>query len=147
MSKITHIIVPVDFLQTTDNLVEYAAYMAEKLQAVLHFVYVVDMYTGDGILEVPYVEECRKRLQTAAEGKMTRLIADNIVKFPGCTGEILLGDPVEKIVDYARDKSGDLIVISSHGAKGLEKILLGSVTKRVLKRAHCPVLITNPYRK
>ncbi len=147
MSKITHIVVPVDFLKTTDNLVEYATYMAEKLAAVLHFVYVVDMYTGNGMLEIPYVEECRKRLQTAAEEKMTRLIADNIAKFPGCTGEIIVGDPVEKIVEYAREKNGDLIVISSHGAKGLEKILLGSVTKRVLKRAHCPVLITNPFKK
>ena len=77
MSKITHIVVPVDFLKTTDNLVEYATYMAEKLVAILHFVYVIDMYTGDGILEIPYVEECRKRLQTAAEQKMTRLIADH----------------------------------------------------------------------
>lgn len=147
MGKITNIVVPVDFLKTTDSLVEYASYMADKLNAVLHFVHVVDIYTGDGMLEISYVEECRKKLQTVAEEKMTRLIADNITQLPGSTGEVILGDPVEKIVEYAREKNADLIIISSHGAKGLEKILLGSVTERVLKRAHCPLLITNPFKK
>lgn len=147
MVKITQVVVPVDFLKTTDSLVEYATYMADKLAAILHFVHVVDIYTGNGMLEIPYVEECRKKLQTAAEEKMVRLIANHIEQFPGSTGEVILGDPVEKIVEYAREKNADLIVISSHGAKGLEKILLGSVTERVLKRAHCPLLITNPFKK
>ena len=147
MKKITHIVVPVDFLETTNKLVNYAAYMANKLPACLHFVHVIDIYTGNGLLDVPYVLECRDRLQTAAGGKMTQLVADNAKRCPDCTGEIITGDPVEKIVEYAREKDADMIIISTHGAKGLEKILLGSVTARVLKRAHCPVLITNPYKE
>ncbi len=147
MEKIMHIVVPVDFLKTTDQLVDYATYIARKLTATLHFVHVVDIYTGSEMLDLPYVLECRKKLQSAAEKKMTGLLADNIKQFPSSTGEVLLGDPVEKIVEYAKEKDAGLIVISSHGAKGLEKILLGSVTERVLKRAHCPLLITNPFKK
>ena len=40
----------------------------------------------------------------------------------------------------------DLIVLGTHGSRGIEKILLGSVAERVLKRAACPVLVVNPYR-
>jgi hypothetical protein len=43
-------------------------------------------------------------------------------------------------------KNADLIIISTHGAKGLEKMLLGSVAEHVLKLAHCPVLVMNPFR-
>lgn len=146
MEKATHIVVPVDFLENTDKLVDYAAYMAKKLSAYIHFIHVIDIYTGNGLLDVPYVLECRNKLQTAAEEKMTQLIANNAERSPGCTGELTTGDPVEKIVEYSKEKAADMIIISTHGAKGLEKILLGSVTGRVLKRAHCPVLITNPFK-
>jgi nucleotide-binding universal stress UspA family protein len=63
-----------------------------------------------------------------------------------CTGDVIVGDPVEKIVEFAREKDADMLIISTHGAKGLEKILLGSVAERVLKRVHCPVLFMNPYK-
>ncbi|NOR25763.1 MAG: hypothetical protein GQ542_15525 [Desulforhopalus sp.] len=74
-------------------------------------------------------------------------LKDNRGRCSGCTGEVTVGDPVDTITEFARAKDSDLIIISTHGAKGFEKILLGSVTERVLKRAHCPVLVMNPYKK
>jgi nucleotide-binding universal stress UspA family protein len=53
---------------------------------------------------------------------------------------------VDTIVDTARGEEADLIIIATHGTKGLEKILLGSVTERVLQQAPCPVLTMNPYK-
>ena len=58
----------------------------------------------------------------------------------------VVGDPVDEIVQIAGAKKSDLIIIGTHGTKGLEKILLGSVAERVLKRADCPVLIMNPFK-
>jgi nucleotide-binding universal stress UspA family protein len=60
---------------------------------------------------------------------------------------VVTGDPVDRITEIAKEKNSDLIIISTHGAKGLEKILLGSVAERVLKRAHCPVLVMNPFKR
>ena len=147
------IIVPVDFSSSTESLVEYAVYMAGKLSAVTHFVHVVDLmhfvdyYTGEAMLGVPYVQECEEILLTNGQEKMSNLIKDNSEKCAGCTGEVATGDPVSKIVEIASEKDADLIIISTHGAKGLEKIMLGSVAGRVLKRAHCPVLTMNPFKK
>jgi nucleotide-binding universal stress UspA family protein len=78
---------------------------------------------------------------------MANLLHDTKEQCLGCTGQVINGEPVEKIVEVAEEKDADLIIISTHGAKGLEKILLGSVAERVLKRAHCPVLIMNPFKK
>lgn len=146
--KETHrIVVPVDFLETTEKLVEYAAYMAEKLSAVIYFVHIVHFYAGDAMVGLPYVQECEERLLSTSEQKMANLVEDNSERCPGCSGEVIIGDPVEKITEFAREKDSDLIIISTHGAKGLEMILLGSVARRVLKRAHCPVLIMNPFKR
>ncbi len=145
--KETHcIVVPVDFSEITDKLVEYAVNMAGKLSAVIHFVHVVHFYAGDGMSGLSYVQEIEERNLTNAKNKMSNIINDSREKCAGCTGDVLIGDPVDEIVEFAREKEADLLIISTHGAKGLEKILLGSVAERVLKRAHCPVLFMNPHK-
>lgn len=146
--KETHcIVVPVDFSETTDKLVEYAVYMSGKLSAEIHFVHVVHFYAGDAMVGFAYAQECEDRLLDNAKSKMANLLADTRAAVKDCTGDVVIGDPVEKIVDFAEKSAADLLIISTHGAKGLEKILLGSVAERVLKRAHCPVLFMNPYKK
>ena len=51
----------------------------------------------------------------------------------------------EKIVEYAGDSECDLIVMGTHGYKGLERIMFGSVADKVVKSAACPVMTINPY--
>jgi nucleotide-binding universal stress UspA family protein len=51
-----------------------------------------------------------------------------------------MGDPRTLIVNWARDKAADLIVMSTHGRSGLPRMILGSVTEKVLRSAACPVL-------
>ena len=147
MKEINTIVVPVDFLKTSPKLVEYAVYMAGKLSGMIHFVHAVHFYSGDAMLGIPYVQECEEKLQAIAQERMSNLIADYRERCSGCTGEVVTGEPVDKIIEFARAKNADLIIISTHGAKGLEKILLGSVVERVLKRAHCPVLVMNPFKE
>ena len=52
-----------------------------------------------------------------------------------------IGDPSSEIIDYAKQINSDLIVISSHGRTGLGRFFLGSVAERVIRYAHCPVLV------
>jgi nucleotide-binding universal stress UspA family protein len=53
----------------------------------------------------------------------------------------LLGEPAHGIADYAQDKKAELIVIPSHGRTGITRLLIGSVAERVVRLAHCPVLV------
>jgi len=55
--------------------------------------------------------------------------------------EAIVGNPSLKIVDYAKERSIDLIVMASHGRTGLARFLLGSVTERVVRSAPCSVLV------
>ena len=148
MKDIHCIVVPVDFSEITDILVDYAANMAGKFSAVIHFVHVVHFYAGDGMSGLSYVQDFEERtLSHAKKERMSAIIKDNRDRCAGCTGDVLTGEPVDKITEFAKEQGADLLIISTHGAKGLEKILLGSVAERVLKRVHCPVLFINPHKK
>lgn len=145
MNAITEIVAPVDLEEHTDIVVEYAANMAEKLSANLSLVHVVELLRamGDMVLGTATIEEYnRKRIDHATE-RMKNIIAS----YPKCTAEVVTGEIVDEITGYASKKGANLIVIGTHGSKGLEKLLLGSVAERVVKNAHCPTLVMNPYKQ
>jgi nucleotide-binding universal stress UspA family protein len=58
--------------------------------------------------------------------------------------KVELGKPDENIVEWAKKDGTDLIVISTHGRTGLSYILMGSVTEKVVRHTHCPVLSIRP---
>lgn len=58
-----------------------------------------------------------------------------------CLHQMVVGDPVKKIVSIAAAEGVDMIVMSSHGRTGLSRVLMGSVAEGVVRHAHCPVVI------
>lgn len=62
-------------------------------------------------------------------------------KYRGLEVKVLIGDPGHSIADYAQDIGAELIVLPSHGRTGLKRMLIGSVAERVVRLAHCPVLV------
>ncbi|MEZ6072760.1 MAG: universal stress protein [Pirellulales bacterium] len=54
---------------------------------------------------------------------------------------IAFGDPGREIAEYAQKASAELIVLPSHGRTGITRMLIGSVAERVVRLAHCPVLV------
>ncbi|MDH4208348.1 MAG: universal stress protein [Anaerolineae bacterium] len=58
--------------------------------------------------------------------------------------KVLLGQPAEEIIDYAKEENADLIVMCTHGRSGLGRWVFGSVTEKVLRAAKTPVLIIRP---
>jgi nucleotide-binding universal stress UspA family protein len=147
MKEVRKIVVPVDFSQHTAKIAEYALYVAKCFAANVSFVHVAEGYGGRyaGIAH-PSIEDVENELRQQAEKKMEHLLTDNSSESVKCTGKVLVGDVEDGIIEYATDEKADLLVIGTHGAKGLEKILLGSVTERVVKKAPCPVLTFNPYQ-
>lgn len=146
MQDIRRIIVPVDFYQYSNDLAEFAIGIANKLEADVTFVHVAEYILSYS----DYSPEPDKRLDEAigvyAASKMETLVENSKKTSPGCKGVVLRGVVSDGIVQYARENEIDLIIMATHGAQGIEKILMGSVADRVLKRSPCPVLIFNPYK-
>ncbi|MGF1497967.1 MAG: universal stress protein [Elainellaceae cyanobacterium] len=62
-------------------------------------------------------------------------------EYEGVNFHVAVGDPSSEIIDYAKTYDINLIVIPSHGRTGLNRFLMGSVAERVVRFAHCPVLV------
>ena len=157
MQDFHRIVVPVDFHRHTDTVADYAHRLATRLGAGVVFVHVVQSLARSlsatdlsaavyGDLFPPALVEIDADLLKLARQRMQELVERYRADLADCAGEVLEGDPADRIVAFAADQQADLIVMGTHGARGIEKILLGSVAERVLKRAACPVLIINPFR-
>jgi nucleotide-binding universal stress UspA family protein len=149
MQNIEQIVVPVDFHQHTDELVAFAANIANKLGAKVTFIHVAEHITEMARYADVYPTSFAaidEEIFGYARKKMDDLVAKTKLDCPGCEGQVLKGDAADGIVDFVKGKDNCLIIMGTHGAQGIEKIMLGSVAERVLKRAACPILVFNPYR-
>lgn len=136
---LSRILVPVDFSDCSLEAVEYAAFMAQRHQATLSLVHVLEpvSYGLDfTLLHSGKREELRERLAARMTGLTTALGAVNIKADSHIRG----GVPADSILDSARTIPADLIVMGTHGRRGLSHLLCGSVAEAVLRQSRCPVL-------
>jgi len=154
MQEIKSILTPIDFSDNAGKIVKAATYVAGTFKAELHLVFVVQTfedYSGFFVppINLPNLEE---ELFASAQQQMETYVEENKAMFAEAgvtqvTGKVLSGDVAEEILTYATKKKVQLIVMGTHGYKGLERIMFGSVADKVVKTACCPVMTINPYRE
>jgi nucleotide-binding universal stress UspA family protein len=147
MQEIRQIIVPVDFQQHTEELAEFAIGLATPLAATVIFFHVVERVVFYADFIPTNFSEQEKQTFDHANKKMSALVEKNKKMWLQCSGQVSKGDIVDAILEYSEEKGVDLIVMGTHGARGIEKILLGSVAERVIKRSSRPVLVFKPPKK
>ncbi len=147
MAEIKTILFPTDFTEASVKVLPYATYLADKLGAKLMVLFVVEELSKYANFYVPHsaLDNLEAELMESARKKMESFVEDYFEDFPVET-IIRRGDVPEEIIKVAEEKGADLIVMGTHGRKGLEKVILGSVAERVVKGAPCPVMTVNPYR-
>lgn len=144
MDEIKKILVPVDFSDNSKKVLESAEYIAGKFGAQLSVVFVVqsfDDYSGFFVPHMP-IAKFEEEMIKGAENKMESFLAGH----DGPAAKVLNGDVAEEIILYAQQEGMNLIVMGTHGYKGFEKIMFGSVAAKVVKNAPCPVMTINPYK-
>lgn len=134
------ILAPVDFSPHAERSVKRAAALAEGNNATLTLLHVVeDFVLYDDFYDpvMPMTMEYEDSLLEAASKRLADWV--NTLDLGNPEVEVLLGSPASTILSYAEAQEMDLIVMGSHGRKGLSR-LLGSTTNSVLNRARCEVL-------
>jgi len=138
------ILFPTDFSDLSNVALRYARGLAEKYQAELHCLHVVDdayqYWSAMGPESVPVgpptedlLELGRNRMKTFAEAHLTGLT-------PAPVTSVAMGRPFAEIIAHAREQDIDLIVIATHGRGAIAHVLLGSTTEKVVRKAGCAVL-------
>ncbi len=140
------ILVPVDFSEYTEEILRYAKEMADRFGSSVHLLHVVpniDYFTTyDSFMATENVEA----LQKSIEEDVKRQLDEAAAKVTGVavTKAVRMGAAYVEIIAYAGAEGIDLIVMGTHGRGGIEHIVIGSVTEKVVRRAPCPVLTIRP---
>ena len=131
------VLVPVDFSDESLTAVDTALLLTES-PAHVHIVHVLPELSPlePGEMWKTVNDESRR---TFAEKSLRERLTDP--KYSEVSARILFGDPGHEIANYAEQIGADLIVMPSHGRTGLAHLLIGSVAERVVRLAHCGVLV------
>ncbi len=140
MSKI---LVPVDFSSTSNKAFLLARELAAFWGGELHLIHVLDtdFLSGAVHITIEPLEESLAKWKKRAEEKLKAIYHNE--EGPQLSGEIHIrkGKPHEEILKIADELGVGMIVIGSHGRKGLERAIFGSVAEKVTKMAEMPVLV------
>ena len=131
------VIVPVDFSPESIDAIDVGLALVDQ-PSHLHVVHVVVDIMPLEAGEVWGVIDPQTRVQQTTKALKERL-SDK--KYTGVQIAVVLGEPAHGIANFAQEKGAELIVIPSHGRTGLTRLLIGSTAERVVRLAHCPVLV------
>ncbi len=133
------VLCPIDFSEHSLAALDVALRVVEQNDAKLYLLNVAPVPAGAAGFQpvpldrYPYVEKDRQQ-QLA---KLGREKVPGLVRYETL---VVSGDPAEQILDAARSIEADLIVMGTHGRKGLGHLVLGSVAERVVRESPTPVL-------
>jgi nucleotide-binding universal stress UspA family protein len=143
-----HILLPTDGSKLSDRAVQRGIEFAKAVKAKVTAVHAVPefrMIVEEGFIS-PMSAELKNRFERDSQEHAKKMLAkvQKAAKAAGvkCETVALVSDfPYQQIIETAKKKKCDLIVMASHGRKGLSSLLLGSETAKVLTHSKVPVLV------
>ena len=139
------ILLAVDFSEAAQYLAEYATLFAKGLDARLLVLYVSPSMNRYTTLYVP-AESIQTLVSQILEGANRTMGEFMAERFSGvrAEGRVAYGYAPEKILVAAREAAADMIIMGTHGRRGVDRIPFGSVAEKVVKTAKIPVLTVRP---
>jgi len=134
MLRFKKILCPVDFDQNSLLALRLATELAKERGAVLRLLHVVAVPLAPEVA-LPFgrmESDARIKLERLAHRRVNREVRHEVV--------IMMGNPGVEVLQAAKRWGADVIVMATHGRKGLRHLVLGSVAEQVLREAPCPVL-------
>lgn len=142
MIKFSTILFATDFSEGSDHAFDYAISMARCFSAKLIVVHVINEPVDLRGFYVPHIsfENLEKEIADGAEKMIDRFCNEHLSDYPNHEKLVLTGIPYEEIVNKANEAGADLIVMGTHGRKGVDHLLFGSTAERVVRHAGCAVM-------
>ncbi|QKG93697.1 universal stress protein [Halorubrum sp. SS5] len=131
------ILLPVAPGGEANDAIPHAASLAERYDATVHVLSAAD--TAVDTLAGPRTGVFSDRLADAAEERVEAVTAELEARGVETVGSVVRGDPLE-VIENAIDDGADIVVMPSHTRRGIRRLLLGSVTEKVVRVASVPVV-------
>jgi nucleotide-binding universal stress UspA family protein len=135
-----HILVPTDFGAASDAAVALALDVASRFGSqvtLLHATWLPSYYA------LTYAEGLAwpvDELEGEARQALDAALANARKRYPNVEGSLVAGEPWERILEAAKQRNADLVIMGTHGRRGFSRVFLGSVAEKVVRLAPIPVM-------
>lgn len=145
MQSIKKIVCALDLSQHSALVAEYAVTLAKAFDAEVIVVYAAPALTQYVGFHVPpsSIENFVGEIVAGAEKTMEEFVAEYF-KDVKAVGKVVNGYAAEEILNLVADSNADLIIMGTHGRKGIDRILFGSVAEKIVKSSPIPVMTVRP---
>jgi nucleotide-binding universal stress UspA family protein len=144
---LNHVLIPLDGSQLAEKAIDIAK-MVLKQQGKISLVTVVQQatppifaYPEGGLHEVEAEASYLEGMDSDVRAYLDRVAKNLQLNGYEVEADVAGGDPADVILAYAEKLHVDMIVMSTHGRSGLDRLLFGSVTNKVVNHSHCPVIV------
>lgn len=145
MAAPSRILVPIDLSEGSRTVIDYALSLARPFNATVEVVHAWEppQYVAPDLLVAApgwnALSLEQVALETASKELATLLQQTPSPQVP-IKHRVLVGEAASTILELAEKEGHDLIIMGTHGRRGISRVLLGSVAQKIVSRAHCPVL-------
>lgn len=151
MIQVNKILFPCDLTENSSMILPYVLSVSEKYDAQIYLLHVIkDLSEWGGLYALrrhhPSVDVLQKEALEAAERGMNRLCEEQLQSCPNFQKRIVSGHPAEEILKAVESEAMDMVIMATHGRRGLDHTIMGSVAENVIKGSSVPVLVINPYK-
>ena len=145
MAKLQKIVCALDLSEHSKLVAEYATMLAKMSGASIVAVYAAPTLTQYTGFHVPpnTIDSFVGEIVSGAEKAMTDFVTEHFPEVQ-VKAEVVVGYAAEEILSLAENEDADLIVMGTHGRKGIDRIRFGSVAEKVVKNSSRPVLTIRP---
>lgn len=147
IQNVKKILAPIDFSELSMEAMRAAMELAKDVGAEVHLVHVIAPHRS--FIPLPLATNAEQSRELAREAAMLEQAEQELARIKkdefGGSKKVftftVVGPPVQKLVDYAKEQAIDLIVMATQGRTGGEQLMIGSVTEKVVRLAPCSVLV------
>jgi len=146
----SRILVPVDLSDGSQALIDYAIQLAKPFNAALEIIHAWEppQYVAPDLLVAAPGWNSQSLEQIAVDAatkELNSLVAKVANAGLAIKHRVVVGEAASTVLRLAEEGKYDLVIMGTHGRRGLPRLLLGSVAQKIVARAHCPVLTVHLY--
>ena len=149
MKPFARILLPVDLADFSPRIVPHVIGLAKQFDADVHLLYVERVLKEQTAGHIPDISAVKKFVDETlkeAEAEMETLVKKYFRTCRVARTKVIMGHAAEEILKYVQQQKIYLVIIGTHGKKGIDRFLFGSVAEKVIQSSPVPVLTLNPYQ-
>ena len=148
MKEFKKILFPVDLSESSAKIVPYVQSIAKKFESQIYLLFVARVFEYFTSIYVPSpsIVQFEAEIFKGAQKRLYEFVEQHFSEFPETQTAVVVGDAADQVISYIEEQHIDLVIMGTHGRKGMEKIIFGSVADRVVKTSPIPVMVVNPYK-